>query len=83
MILKFVWKHKGPQIAKMVLRKKKKAGRIRLPNFKLYYKARVIKKVWSGTKQTHTSMELNRELRNESILTHTVNLQQRKQEYIA
>ena len=32
----FVWKHKGPQIANAVLRKKNGAGEINLPDFRLY-----------------------------------------------
>jgi hypothetical protein len=45
-VVKYIWIHKRPQIAKAILSEKSNAGGIIIANFKIYFRAITIKIIW-------------------------------------
>ena len=79
-ILKFIWKHKSPQLAKTTLRKNRVGG-ITLPDWTIAQSYSHKNNMLLAQKQICTPVKQNRNPRNKFMYLWCFNLWQRRQKY--
>ena len=80
LLLKLIWHCRGPQTAKIILKKKNNVGGLTLPHFETYYKATVTKIFCCAGKEGNTGVNLHEQGLGSRHLDTTPKTQQSKGE---